>query len=133
MNCIELYKLNNNGVAPDIRGMCPHMSGELDIEEPPYCPHINGYGECLKCWQREVPGTDALTPQIEKHSRTEFADQFKLLRKTAGLSQRNIEETLGIPLTTIRHWENNRHLPPEWAQRMILDTMARMAEEAQKT
>lgn len=36
---------------------------------------------------------------------------FKIMRKRAGLTQREVSEALGIPQSTVACWETNRALP----------------------
>lgn len=55
MTCFEKYTKEHNGKTPNINYMCPHISGNIEIDEPDYCPDDNGYAVCHACWQREVP------------------------------------------------------------------------------
>ena len=57
MTCLEKYKQEHNGNNPTIETMCPHLSCEINIDEPKYCPGDNGLAECYDCWNREVPVT----------------------------------------------------------------------------
>ena len=58
----------------------------------------------------------------------DFPSTFKSARTAAGLTQRGIEDLLGIPYRTVQSWEGGINTPPEWAQRLILDKLARIAE-----
>jgi DNA-binding XRE family transcriptional regulator len=42
--------------------------------------------------------------------------RIKRLREAAGMSQPQLAKAAGVPLTTLRQWEQNRRLPSwEWA------------------
>jgi transcriptional regulator with XRE-family HTH domain len=42
---------------------------------------------------------------------TTMGERLKRLRKAAGLSQPGLAEAAGIPLGTLRQWEQNKRLP----------------------
>ena len=63
MTCIEKYKLEHDGKVPDVTSWCPNISGGIDIEDPGYCC-FGRDGECLRCWNREVPDTEP-APDLE--------------------------------------------------------------------
>lgn len=54
MTCLEKYKMEHDGNAPDIEALCPNRSGGIDIEDPKYC-RMGRCNECVECWLREVP------------------------------------------------------------------------------
>lgn len=58
MTCLEKYKLEHNGLEPDLRTSCPHLSGGIGIKEPVNCPNVNDSPECIECWNRQVPGLE---------------------------------------------------------------------------
>ena len=60
MTCLEKYKLEHNGKVPDIKNFCPNLSGGIDIEDPDDCNEKYDIDRCLRCWNREVPGTSAV-------------------------------------------------------------------------
>jgi hypothetical protein len=57
-----------------------------------------------------------------------FSASFQRARLAAKLTQRGIEDLLGIPYRTVQSWEGGINTPPEWAQRLILAELARIAE-----
>ena len=59
----------------------------------------------------------------------DFPSAFKSARLSAGLTQRGIEDLLGIPYRTVQSWEGGINTPPEWAQRLILAELARIAQK----
>lgn len=67
MTCLEKYREEHNGKKPEISYMCPNISGEIDINEPDYCPGDNGLDECYKCWNREVPNEPPISEDIINH------------------------------------------------------------------
>lgn len=72
MTCIEKYK-QEHGCEPDVKRMCPHISGGIDIDEPEDCDPRND-SVCAVCWSREAPDNEPdPTPTIkDSGSRTEF-------------------------------------------------------------
>ena len=47
-------------------------------------------------------------------------------RKAAGLSQAAMSEKLGIPKRTIEDWETGKHVPAEWAEKLIIEKLESM-------
>ena len=58
MTCLEKYKMEHGGEEPDVNIFCPHISGGIAIDEPDYCPAVNGRPKCVVCWNRQIPGTE---------------------------------------------------------------------------
>lgn len=50
-------------------------------------------------------------------------------RKSLGWTQRKLSEEFGIPLRTIENWEGGKNKCPEWAERLIIEKLNRIAEE----
>lgn len=48
-------------------------------------------------------------------------NKIKEARITAGLTQRQIFELVGIPLNTLSNWETERRKLPEWEERLIVE------------
>ena len=57
----------------------------------------------------------------------DFPSAFKSARLAAGLTQRGVFDVLGIPHRSVQNWEAGTNLPPEWAQRLILAELDRLA------
>jgi hypothetical protein len=75
MTCLEKYLQDNPTFSADevIGTLCPNVSGGIDIPDPEYCIPRTGEG-CVKCWNREIPGTESDEPHIrDSGSRTEFS------------------------------------------------------------
>ena len=62
MTCLEAYK-RKCGKEPDLRDQCPHISGGFNIEQPADCKYIFDEA-CVKCWNREIPGTECTTETV---------------------------------------------------------------------
>lgn len=56
-----------------------------------------------------------------------FPAELRSARKAAGLTQQGVFDALGIPRRSVQNWEAGINLPPEWAQRLILAELARLA------
>lgn len=54
---------------------------------------------------------------------------MKEARLAAGLSQAKMSEILDIPVRTIEDWESGRRNPPEWAKKLIVNELKRIAKE----
>ena len=54
---------------------------------------------------------------------------IKDARKAAGLTQQGMSDLIGIPRCTIQDWEYGKHVPPEWAERLIVEKLNRIAKE----
>lgn len=50
-------------------------------------------------------------------------------RKSLGWTQRKLSEEFGIPLRTIENWEGGKNKCPEWAERLIIEKLERIAKE----
>lgn len=53
---------------------------------------------------------------------------IKKARHKAGLSQQKMADLTGIPRRTIEDWERGVRKPPEWAERLIVQELLRIAE-----
>ena len=71
MTCLEKYKIEHDGKEPNVINLCPNLSGGIDIEDPEYCDRGRS-NECLKCWNREVPGTEPSPVIKDSGERREF-------------------------------------------------------------
>jgi transcriptional regulator with XRE-family HTH domain len=56
-------------------------------------------------------------------------NKIKQARKAAGFTQCEMCEELGIPLSTIKAWDSDKSAPPEWAERLIVEKLKKIAEE----
>lgn len=63
MTCFEKYKLEHGGAEPKLYDQCPNISGGIDIDDPDYCT-CRSSEDCVRCWDREVPGTERVTESI---------------------------------------------------------------------
>ena len=54
---------------------------------------------------------------------------IKEARKAAGLTQQGMSDLLGIPKRTLENWDSGKRTPPEWAERLIVEKLNRIAEE----
>lgn len=73
MTCLEKYlqahpKVDATRFAYNI---CPNMTGGIDIGDPEDCS-VEHAGNCVACWNREVPGTEAKTNIKDSGERTTF-------------------------------------------------------------
>lgn len=50
-----------------------------------------------------------------------FAAKLKSVRQTAKITQYEAARLIGCPVATWRDWEQGRHEPPEWLQRIVLE------------
>lgn len=53
---------------------------------------------------------------------------IKEARKKAGLTQKEMTESFLIPRRTLEDWERGARTPPEWAERLIVQELLRIAE-----
>lgn len=56
-------------------------------------------------------------------------NKLKAARIKAGLTQKEMSELLAIPKRTIGNWETDVRKPPEWAERLVLEKLERIAQE----
>lgn len=59
----------------------------------------------------------------------DFAERFKAARKAAGLTQDEMFIAMDIPRRTVQEWENGRHTPPIYFQRLVLEKLESMKIE----
>lgn len=51
------------------------------------------------------------------------AKNIRDARKAAGLTQQQMSDLLGIPKRTIESWEAGVRVPPEWAEKLVLEKL----------
>jgi len=54
-------------------------------------------------------------------------NKLKQARLSAGLTQQKMSEKLNIPCRTIQDWEADKHLPPEWAETLVIKELNSLA------
>ena len=61
----------------------------------------------------------AVWEEIEKMEEMKETNVFIALRKTTGLSQAKFAAQFGIPVATLRDWEQGRRNPPSYVESML--------------
>jgi DNA-binding XRE family transcriptional regulator len=56
---------------------------------------------------------------------------LKAVRENLGLTQLEISKLIGIPINTIRNWEQETRTPSEWALNLLIDRILRESNEQQ--
>lgn len=59
-------------------------------------------------------------------------NKIKDARLRAGLSRPDMHRETGIPLRTIENWEGGQRKCPEWAERLIVAELYRIAARQQE-
>jgi predicted nucleotidyltransferase len=54
---------------------------------------------------------------------------LKTVRENLGLTQLEISSLIGIPVNTIRNWEQETRTPSEWALNLLIDRILRESNE----
>lgn len=54
---------------------------------------------------------------------------LKTVRENLGLTQLEISNLIGIPINTIRNWEQETRTPSEWALNLLIDRILRESNE----
>ena len=54
---------------------------------------------------------------------------LKTVRENLGLTQLEISSLIGIPVNTIRNWEQEARTPSEWALNLLIDRILRESNE----
>ncbi len=54
-------------------------------------------------------------------------NKIKTARLLAGLSRPDMHREMGIPVRTIENWEGGQRECPEWAERLIVAELERIA------
>jgi len=54
---------------------------------------------------------------------------LKAVRENLGLTQLEISKLVGIPINTIRNWEQETRTPSEWALNLLIDRILRESNE----
>ena len=54
-------------------------------------------------------------------------NKLKQARLSASLTQQKMSEKLNIPCRTIQDWEADKHLPPEWAEALVIKELNSLA------
>lgn len=55
-------------------------------------------------------------------------NELKAARKRAGLTQQGMYDVLGIPRRTVQDWEAGKGKCPDWAERLVIAELDRIAE-----
>ena len=50
-------------------------------------------------------------------------------RMAAGMSRKQVTDTLLIPMRTLDNWENGRNDPPAWAEKLLVEKLLQIARE----
>ena len=56
---------------------------------------------------------------------------LKAIRENLGLTQLEVSKLMGIPINTLRNWEQETRRPSEWALNLLIDKMLRESIERQ--
>jgi predicted nucleotidyltransferase len=56
---------------------------------------------------------------------------LKAIRENLGLTQLEISNLIGIPVNTIRNWEQETRTPSEWTLNLLIDRILRESNEQQ--
>jgi predicted nucleotidyltransferase len=56
---------------------------------------------------------------------------LKVVRENLGLTQSDISKLIGIPINTIRNWEQETRTPSEWTLNLLIDRILRESYEKQ--
>jgi predicted nucleotidyltransferase len=62
-----------------------------------------------------------------------MGQSLKTVRENLGLTQSETSELIGIPLSTLRNWEQGTRQPSEWALDLLIDKMLRDSGENRKS
>lgn len=54
---------------------------------------------------------------------------IKDARRKAGLTQKQLSDTLDIPLRTIESWESGSRTPPPYVEKLIVEKLLTMKKE----
>lgn len=52
---------------------------------------------------------------------------IKDARKKAGLTQKAINDLIGIPIRTLQDWESGRRKCPEWCEKLIIEKIQQIS------
>ena len=55
-------------------------------------------------------------------------NKLKQARLSAGLTQQEMSNKLNIPCRTIQNWEADKHLPPKWAEGLVIKELNTIAD-----
>lgn len=66
MTCIEKWRQDhpNEDESFVLKNLCPNDDCGIPIPDPDSC---SGGGACIKCWNREIPGTESSAVDHPKH------------------------------------------------------------------
>jgi len=56
---------------------------------------------------------------------------LKAVRENLGLTQLDVSKLIGIPINTIRNWEQETRTPSEWALNLLIDRILRESNDQQ--
>jgi DNA-binding transcriptional regulator YiaG len=66
---------------------------------------------------------------IKKVEVTYVNQSLKTVRENLGLTQLELSSLMGIPVNTIRNWEQETRTPSEWALNLLIDRILREANK----
>lgn len=58
--------------------------------------------------------------------------KLKQARQAAGLTQKQAEEMIGIPVRTLSNYESGSRTPPPWVERLLIEKYQQITTEEMK-
>ena len=58
---------------------------------------------------------------------------LKKIRENLTMTQADVSALIGVPLSTIRNWEQGKRNPPSWTLNLLIDRMMKERNEANET
>ena len=58
--------------------------------------------------------------------------KLKEARRAAGLTQKQAEEVIGIPVRTLSNYESGSRTPPPWVERLLIEKYQQIAGQQKK-
>lgn len=59
-------------------------------------------------------------------------NKIKEKRLEIGMSRAEMSRRFGIPLRTLENWDAGVNQPPEWVERLLLESLDRIKQDIQK-
>ena len=99
---------------------------------PRFIHHLRGWldRDEVRCENGDVKVTERVKARIHVHRSLPEPAERRALREAAGLTQRELADTIGVDRTAITHWESGRRNPDGKRLDAYLEALGALREAA---
>ena len=107
-------------------GNAPKKSGECIVDIEGTELSVSGNVEIGEDEDVITIADDAIIYDPTEGVIVDWRGRVKAVRKSAGLTQKQMSNLLHIPIRTIKDWERGLRIPPVWVRDLLVEKLNRM-------